>query len=144
MTSMASYPVGLCRPRDRCFPVEVDRTAAACSRYFAASDETGSTDLTSVGSGNSGLRSTPCSWPVDAASLEKPYVRYPKAQSPALGPGFAEHATDYASGIKNLSRFFASRIQAGARPWPDHVAPVLGSWYFGGNADFFVVVARLR
>ncbi|CAG9272599.1 hypothetical protein PUN4_700093 [Paraburkholderia unamae] len=29
-----------------------------------------------------------------------------------------------------------SAIQAGARPLPDHVAPVLGSMYFGGNALF--------
>ncbi len=37
------------------------------------------------------------------------------------------------SPMRYLSRFFAPLIQLGARPLPDHVAPVFGSRYLGGT-----------
>ncbi len=38
-----------------------------------------------------------------------------------------------APAIRNFERSFTSRIQAGARPRPVHVAPVFGSAYFGAT-----------
>jgi len=48
------------------------------------------------------------------------------------------------SRIRNLSRFFASLIQFGARPLPDQVAPVAGSRYFAADTPRDLLSAGRR